>query len=76
MRYAKLIGNEDDQESLEKYSAELLKEFILQQLRYFPNSSKVLDDWIGVAGDLFDSVIMNNVIPITDIPPVYQTSMN
>ena len=76
MRYGTLIGNEDDQESLKKYSEELLKKFILHKLQYFPNSSKVLDNWIVVAGDLFESVIMKNVIPITDMPPVYQNYLN
>lgn len=43
---------------------------------YFPDSSKVLDKWIVTVGDLFDSVIFRNEIPITDMPPAHQTALN
>ena len=42
-RYAKLIGPNNDPESLEKYSSNLLKLWINEQLVYFPNSSRILD---------------------------------
>ena len=76
LRYAKLIGPLDDEESLKKYSCTLLEKYIEEQLVYFPNSSNVLDKWIVTAGDLFESVIINNEIPITDMPPACQTSLN
>lgn len=76
LRYSRLIGPENDVDSLELYSEELLKKYILDQLRYFPNISKVLDQWIVTAGGLFDSVIIRNEIPITDMPPSHQTEMN
>ena len=76
LRYAKLIGPLDDDDSLQQYSNMLLKKYIEEQLVYFPNSSKVLDSWIVTAADLFDSVIIRNEIPITDMPPAHQTALN
>ena len=54
----------------------MLKNYIEKQLVYFPNSFKVLDKWIITSGDIFDSVIIRNEIPITDMPPSHQTSLN
>ena len=76
LRYAKLIGPLDDEESLKEYSNQLLRKYIEQQMVYFPNSSNVLDQWIVTAGDLFESVILQNAIPITDMPPAHQTALN
>ena len=75
LRYAKLIGTSDDPEKLKKYSDQLLKMFIEEQLVFYPNSSKVIDSWIVSAGELLDGVIIRNEIPITDMPPVLQTQV-
>ena len=72
-RYAKLIGPQNDEESLQQYSNELLKKFIESQMIYFPNSKRVIDSWIVTAGDLSDEIIMHDNIPINDMPPVQQT---
>ena len=37
---------------------------------------KVLSQWIVTAGELFDSVIIENEIPITDMPPGCQTALD
>ena len=74
-RYAKLIGPDDDEESLQTYSNNLLKRFIEEQLVYFPNSKRVIDSWIITAGELLDEVIVRNNIPISDMPPVQQTAI-
>ena len=71
-RYAKLIGDNDDDESLELYSKNLLHLFVTESLVYFPNSRNVLDTYIIAAGDLFDDVIISNEIPITDMPASHQ----
>ena len=76
LRYCKLIGPLDDDESLKKYSGIFLNKYIEDQLVYFPNSDNVLDQWIVTAGDLFDSVILRNEIPITDMPPCHQAALN
>ena len=76
MRYAKLIGPLDDLDSLKGYACGLLKKFIECQLIYFPNSAVILERWIVTAGDLFESIVVRNEIPITDIPPCHQTALN
>ena len=76
LRYAKLIGPLDDDASLKEYSNQILRKYIEEQLQYFPNSSNVLDTWIVTAADLFDSVIIRNEMPITDMPPAHQTALN
>ncbi|MGB0404839.1 MAG: hypothetical protein ACPGDB_01450, partial [Fusobacterium sp.] len=75
LRYAKLIGPSDNKSDLEYYSNQLQKKFIEEQLVYFPNSSKMISNWIIIAGELFDSVIINDEIPITEMPPVLQTQL-
>ena len=75
LRYAKLIGPSDNPENLEEYSNQLLDRFINEQLKYFPNSQRVVDSWIITAGELFDSVIIDDEIPISDMPPVQLTAL-
>jgi len=70
-RYAKLIGLENDEASLKEYSSHLLKRYIEEQLIFFPNSIKVLSQWIVTAGCLFDSVII-----IIKVPMGTNVSMN
>ena len=74
-RYAKLIGSEDNIESLQKYSDEVFVLFIESQMIYFPNSRNIIDEWINVSADLFNEVIINNSIPINNMPPVQQTTL-
>ena len=66
-RYSKLIGTNDDEESLREYSNKLFVRFIEEQLIYFPNSRQIIDSWIQITGDLFDDVILNGNIPITEM---------
>ena len=75
-RYAKLIGPNNDPESLERYSNNVMNLWINEQLAYFPNSTKILDQWIIEAGEIFDAIIIRDELPITDMPPVIQTSLN
>ena len=42
LREAKLIGLSDDPELLQQYSDELLKQFNIEQLQYFPSSKEYL----------------------------------
>ena len=69
-RYAKLIGDGESENELRSYSDGLLREWIKCQLQFFPNSLRLLALWIVVAGNLFDSIILRNEIPMTDMPPV------
>ena len=75
LAYAKLIGPNEDEESLTQYAYDLLRLFIEDQLIYFPNSRKVIDSWIVMAHDLLIEVIVKDNIPISDIPPVLTTSL-
>ena len=75
LRYAQLIGPNDDEESLKKYAGELLHLFIVEQLVYFPNSRQMIDSWIVIAHELLLDVIIKNEIPIVDIPPVQLTAL-
>ena len=74
-RYAKLIGQNNDEDSLQLYSNNVFVRFIEEQLIYFPNSRSLIDDWITTAGELFDDVIIRNTIPITEIPSVQRTTL-
>ena len=64
-RYAKLIGDNDDEESLKKYSDDIFVRFVEEQLIYFPNSRQQIDEWIQITGDLLDDVLITGCIPIT-----------
>ena len=74
-RYAKLIGPSNDPSDIQASSDRLLYRYIEDQLQYFPNSKRVLTEWITIAGDLFDSVILRNEISISDMPPVQLSSL-
>jgi predicted GIY-YIG superfamily endonuclease len=69
-QHAKLIGNEDTEDKLVEYSNDLLKKYITEQVRYFPNSIKTIDAFIIMAGEVFDNAIIKNAIAMTDMPPV------
>lgn len=74
-RVAGLIGPSNEHIDLQRYSNELLKRYIVEQLQHFPNSKHVIDNWIVAAGNLFDDVIINDEIPIYELPPVQLTSL-
>ena len=64
LRYAKLIGPSNDPDDLVEYSNKLLYRYIEDQLQYFPNSKRVLTEWIVIAGNLFDSIIIRDEVSI------------
>ena len=74
-RYAKFIGIEDDDNSLQQYSNDVFVKFIEEQLIYFPNSRSTIDSWITIAAELFDNVIKHDTIPITEMPCVQFTTL-
>ena len=75
LRYSKLIGPNDDEESLKEYVNKLLYDFIEEQLVYFPNSRQIIDSWIVIAHELLINIVLHDEIPIVDIPPVQMTSL-
>ena len=72
---AKLIGTETDDESLTSYSNGLMNKFFNQQLIYYPNGQRIIDSWIIHAGDLFDSIIIDNEMPMTEMPAVQLSAL-
>lgn len=75
LRQAKLIGPLTDTDSLQQYSNTLLRRYISEQLKYFSNSRRLIMHWIDVAAAVFDSVILHDEIPVTEMPPVQLTSI-
>jgi len=75
LRYAKLIGASDNEEELESYSNKLLYTFITKQLCYYPNGQRLIDHWIVISAELFDSVILRDEIPISDMPIVQMCTL-
>ena len=58
----KLIGINDDEESLQIYSNELCKKHINEQVRFYLTSMNVLQYYIIEAGSLLNSVIAKDEI--------------
>ena len=75
LRYAKLIGNSNREDDLKRYSNKLLYLWIEEQLQYFPIGRRILSEWIVIAGELFDSIIIKNELAITQMPAVQLTSL-
>ena len=74
-RHAKLIGMEEDEESLKQYSNQVMYKYISTQLLFFPNGQRIIDALIIQSGDLFDSVIIKNEIPVNDMPVVQLSAL-
>ena len=70
LRSCGLVGRNNDTESLKRYADKLLHKFIIEQVQYFPNSQRVIDFWIITASELFQNVIVEDKLPVTEIPPV------
>ena len=64
---AKLIGEEDDPESLQNYSNQVMNIFVNNKLGFFPNSQRMIDAFIIQDEDLLDSVIIENKITISEM---------
>jgi len=45
LRYAKLIGPNNDEDSLQRYSNELCEKYIKEQVRYYPNSMNMIQSY-------------------------------
>ena len=76
LRYAKLIGPSNNTEDLQQYSNNLLKLFVEEQLVYYPNGKKAIESFILNASETFNSIIVQNEIPIIDMPPVLQANLD
>ena len=74
-RMAHLIGPNTDEASLTIYSNNLLRKYILEQLVYYPNSMRKSVSYIIEAKHIFDEVIIQDSLPINDIPPCLRTQI-
>lgn len=70
LRYAGLIGPSNDPDDLERYSNKLLYRYLKKQLFQMPKSKQILSGYTCTAGEVFDSIIINDEIPIHEMPPV------
>ena len=75
LRKCKLIGPNDDPESLKKYADNMLQRFIKEQMQYFPNSQRVIDLWIITTFNLFRKIIIEDSLPISEMPPVQLSTL-
>lgn len=69
-----LIDAQDDSSMASKID-KLLYRWIEDQLRYYPITSKRVDEYIVAADTILQAVLVDNAIPISEIPPVMYTSL-
>ena len=74
-RNANFFGEEDDPESLQNNSNQVMNIFVNNQLVFLPNAQCIIDTFIIHAGDLLYSVIINNEITISEMPAVQLLSL-
>ena len=53
----------------------MMNKFFKNQLVWYPNGQRIIDGWIIQSGDLFDSIIIKNEIPILDMPAVQLSAL-
>ena len=66
----KLIGEEDDSESLQNYSNKIMNIFVNNQLVCFPNGQRMIDAFLSKLEIYLYIIIINNNITISEIPAV------
>ena len=69
-RNSRLISEEDDPKYLQNYSNQVMNIFVNNQLIFFSNGQRMIDAFIIQAGDILDSVVINNEINISGMPAV------
>ena len=73
---ANLIGNDfDNHDALMEYSNTLIKLVITDVFSVQPVSLRRLDGFVVLARRLFNSILFDNEIPISDLPPCILTEM-
>ena len=68
LRKARLIGPNNDEESLYRYANELLHKYIVEQLVFYPNSLRKSDGWIVMASRVFEDIIVHDEFTANEIP--------
>ena len=74
---AKLVPNEDldNPDTLKKYAIILKRRVVDEILPLQPVSMTQMDDFIVKTGQLIDSVLIHDTIPLTDMPPSILTEL-
>ena len=74
---SKLIpsDNLDDEETLLKYSNNLLYRIVTEVFPIQPITMRRLEEYIVMTKRILDSVLLDNAIPVTDLPPCILTEM-
>ena len=70
-----MVGQEDDPESIQNYSNQVMNIFVNNQLVFFPNGQHTIDAFMINARDLLYSAIINNKIIIYDMPAVQLSAL-
>ena len=66
-----MIGISNNEENLIQYSKKIIINlFIRKKLKFFGNEIGVIDYFIVFSRDLFNSVMIENNIPMTEISPM------
>ena len=69
-RYCKLIGPNNDEDSLIVYVIKLTLRYTKYQVQYFPNTLRLIYFWIINSHELFQRIIVYNESPIYDMTNV------
>ncbi|MDB4430362.1 GIY-YIG nuclease family protein [bacterium] len=75
LRAAGLIGNATDQESLQRYSNELGRKYVEEQVVFYPNSLTKSETFIVTAQKVLDDAIVHNALSINELPPFTMSSL-
>ena len=75
LRYCKLIGPHDDEDSLIEYANNLTRKYIEEQVQFFPNTQRVIDYWIITAHEIFYKIVVDNDLPIDEMPAVQLSTL-
>ena len=69
LRSVKLIGENNDEESLKQYVRDITKLYIESHIVYYPSSMKETVTYIVIAYGIFEDVTINNSILNFELPP-------
>ena len=74
-RYTKLIGLSNDTDDLQTYSNQLLYKWIEEQLQFTTPSFRGQCEFITITAEILNSIIVQNELPILDMPPVQLSTL-
>ena len=68
LKSAQQIGRHSDEESLQQYSTDLVRLYILNELTFLPNSMRKTNIFIPLIQQLFDDIIIRNEFSANEHP--------